>query len=88
MSDLAGYTYGLQSGMKVVAQVQACSTVTGNCGILSPLSTEDVSMQNPPRKPNMPRWTNRGAGLVPTQYNGSVRNLRPITLEWERQTGV
>jgi hypothetical protein len=93
MSDLAGYTYGLQSGMKVVAQVQACSTVTGNCGILSPLSTEDVNMENPPRKPSMPRWTNRGDGLVPTNYvdrNGATvnRNLRPITLEWERANGV
>jgi hypothetical protein len=49
MSDLAGFSYGLNAGMRIVAQVQACSTLTGNCGILSPLSTEVVNMAVPPR---------------------------------------
>jgi len=64
MSDLGSFSYGLSAGQRIVGQVQACSSITGNCGILSPLSTENVVMEEKPAKPSMPRWTNRGDPLI------------------------
>lgn len=84
MSDLASFSYGLLAGQKIRAQVQACSTITGNCGILSPISDEDVYMDQPPRQPATPKWMNSGAALTTV----SGREIRPVALEWERQNGA
>ena len=47
-------------------------------------------MDEPPRKPTKPRWTNRGDALISVSNSAgaSTRQVRPVDLEWERQNGA
>jgi Ca2+/Na+ antiporter len=44
LTDLSAFSFGLSANDLIIAQVQACSTITGNCGVQSMKSTEQVRM--------------------------------------------